>query len=294
MTISRQQQAQALHGEGAVLADAGDREGALAKYMAALALDMQRSDTLYNVGLYYKYKNAWSESFRFNKRSVEIDPTEQAASWNLAIAATALRDWATARACWARVGIKLPDGEGPIEGDFGQTVVRLDPDGEAETVWARRICPVRARIESIPFPESGYGWGDVVLHDGAPMGYRLNAQGRETPVFNVLEMFEPSPYSTFVVVAEAAALADVEALEAIIRAGDGDAEDWTRNVRSICKACSEGRPHETHDHDGGPAPWRTERRIGVAARSEGQVQQWLEAWEGPARAVTEWGLALER
>ena len=91
-----------------------------------------------------------------------------------------------------------------------------------------------------------------------------------------------------------AALADAEALKAIIRAGDGDAEDWTGNVRSICKACSEGRPHESHDHDGGPAPWRTERRIGVAARSEEQVQQWLEAWEADGRAVTEWGPALER
>jgi tetratricopeptide (TPR) repeat protein len=91
MTESRQQQAQDLHNEGAALADAGDREGALAKYMTALALDMQRSDTLYNVGLYNKYRDAWAESFRFNNRSVEIDPTEQAANWNLAIAATAMR-----------------------------------------------------------------------------------------------------------------------------------------------------------------------------------------------------------
>jgi hypothetical protein len=65
-------------------------------------------------------------------------------------------------------------------------------------------------------------------------------------------------------------------------------------VRSICKACSEGRPHESHDHDGGPVPLRTERRIGVAVRSEEQVQRWLEEWVGPGRAVKEWALALER
>jgi tetratricopeptide (TPR) repeat protein len=115
----REQQAQALHDEGAALADAGDKEGALAKYMAALALDLRRADTLYNVGLYYKYKSAWAESFRFNKRSVEIRPESEAANWNLAIAATALRDWATARECWARLGIEVAAGEGPIDGNFG-------------------------------------------------------------------------------------------------------------------------------------------------------------------------------
>ena len=88
----REQQAQALHDEGAALSDAGDKEGALAKYMAALALDMRRADTLYNVGLYYKYKNAWAESLRFNRRAVEIRPESEAANWNLAIAAMALRE----------------------------------------------------------------------------------------------------------------------------------------------------------------------------------------------------------
>lgn len=291
---TRHQQAQALHDEGAALSDAGDKEGALAKYVAALALDMRRADTLYNVGLYYKYKSAWAESFRFNRRSVEIDPSEEAANWNLAIAATALRDWVTARECWKRVGIEVPAGEGAIDGSFGRAVVRLDPDGDGETVWGRRICPVRLCIDNIPFPESGFAWQDIVLHDGAPMGYRLDSNGRERPVFNVLELFEPSPFSTFVVEAVAASPDDIAALEQIARAGGGDAEDWTASVRVICKACSEGRPHESHDHDGGPAPWQTTRRIGVAAQSEEAVEQWLDEWLGEGRDVTEWGLALER
>lgn len=83
---ARRQQAQALHDEGVALADAGDKGAALAKYMAALALDLRRSDALYNLGLHYKYKGAWAESLRFNKRSVEIQPDSEAANWNLAIA----------------------------------------------------------------------------------------------------------------------------------------------------------------------------------------------------------------
>jgi tetratricopeptide (TPR) repeat protein len=290
----RQRQADALHEEGATLADAGDREAALAKYMAALALDMQRLNTLYNIGLYHKYRGAWAESLRYNKRAVELEPESEAGNWNLAIAATALREWTLARACWQRVGIKIPDGSGPIEADFGSTVVRLAPDGEAETVWARRICPVRARIINIPFPESGYAWGDVVLHDGAPTGSRLDANGRERSVFNVLEMFEPSMFSTFVVDVEADGENDIDAMRELARASEGWIEDWSQTVHLLCKACSEGRAHESHDHDGGPAPWKRERRIGIAARSEAEVEQLLAQWAGPGRTVMEWGEGLER
>ena len=75
-----QRQADALHEEGATLADAGDRDAALGKYMAALALDMQRPNTLYNVGLYHKHRGAWAESIRYNNRAVEIRPTLEAAN----------------------------------------------------------------------------------------------------------------------------------------------------------------------------------------------------------------------
>ena len=27
------------------------------------------------------------------------------------------------------------------------------------------------------------------------------------------------------------------------------AEDWSSSVRMLCKACSEGRPHDAHDHE---------------------------------------------
>ena len=145
-----------------------------------LALDPHRPATLYNIGLIHKYRGEWDESLLFNQRSVELDPTDESANWNLAIAATALRDWQTARAVWKRLKISLGDGEGPIEADFGQAPVRLNPDTNAEVVWARRIDPVRAKIENIPYPDSGFRFGDVVLHDGAAVGTR-EAGGREYP-----------------------------------------------------------------------------------------------------------------
>jgi tetratricopeptide (TPR) repeat protein len=286
--------AQALHNEAIALSDAGDEDAALSKYMAALALDMNRPDTLYNVGLRHKYKGNWRESFRYNKRSVEIRPEDEAANWNLAIAATALRDWSTVRAVWRRLGIAIEEGDGPIESNFGMAVVRLDPNGEAETVWARRICPVRARLENIPFPESGFAWRDVVLNDGAPMGTRFDSEGREKSVFNVLELFEPSVYSTYVAEIDVDSSADVEALERLFSDGPDWMEDWTSDVQMLCRACSEGRAHEAHEHGGTEAPWRRERQIGLASNSEARVEELLSLWVGEGRVLQDWGIRLAR
>jgi len=83
-----------------VLSDAGETDIALKKYLEALELDFSRPTTLYNIGLIYKYRKQWSESFRYNKRAMELAPDDEAINWNLAIAATALRDWQTARGVW--------------------------------------------------------------------------------------------------------------------------------------------------------------------------------------------------
>src|SRR5690606_14547387 len=104
------------------------------------------------------------ESLKHNRLAVELDPQDEASNWNLAIAATALRDWRTAREVWQRLGLKIDAGDTPIEADFGMTPVRLNPDEKSEVVWARRIDPVRARLINIPCAESGACHGDVFLH----------------------------------------------------------------------------------------------------------------------------------
>jgi hypothetical protein len=169
--------------------------------------------------------------------------------------------------------------------------VRLNPDGEAEVVWARRICPVRARIESIPFSNSGIAFGDIVLHDGAPVGHRRDQNGKERPVFNMLELFEPGPYSTYVIEAIVDDEAALTRLERLCDARKLAVEDWAASVATLCKACSEGRPHEAHDHGGTPATWERERLVAIAASDGNDVEAVLEEWGGE---VKDWGVALER
>lgn len=274
------------------LSEAGRDDEAIIKYKEAIELDPTRPALYYDIGLIYKYRNDWRNSFAFNLKANELDPDDEAARWNLAIAATALRDWATARRAWADNGLAFEDaGSGPIEADFGSTPVRLNPDGDGEVVWGRRIDPVRLRIESIPFPESGFRCADVVLHDGAPMG-SCTANGREYAVFNVLELFEPSALATFRLDFEAASVQVVDALCQAFRDAGLSAEDWTGSVALICRQCSEGTRHQ-HAPSKGPDVWEPQRSMGVSASAFADIEAVLAAWSGPSLGEVQLSCALE-
>lgn len=279
--------AASLHAAGVECSETGNEDGAIENYQKALTLEPKRGDTLYNLGLIYKYRGDWAKSFEFNRRAREFQPSDEATLWNLAIAATALRDWRTAREVWRTLKIITEDGEGPINQDRGQTPVRVNPDGVAErvenrpveVVWSDCLCPVRSRITNIPTGATGFRYGDVVLHDGAPVGYRLNGRGKERAVFNVLELFEPSRFSTYEVAIYVESAESLKALERLCEIAGVEIEDWTANIRNLCKACSEGRPHEGHDTDlKEPASWSGQRRVGFAAVEleslNGVLRQW--------------------
>src|SRR5215213_4307529 len=152
--------AEQLNNEGQQLRDDGDVAGAEAAYRAAASAAPEWSAPVYNLGLLYKYEGRWHESLLFNQQAATLAPDDEASWWNLGIAATALGDWNEARRAWTACGIEVPLGDGAPEFDWGSTPVRLDPNGEAEVVWARRIDPARARIVSVPLPTSPFHWGD--------------------------------------------------------------------------------------------------------------------------------------
>lgn len=252
-------------------------EEAVPLYERALALDPDHAATHYNLGLVYKYRGAWAESLHHNRRAAELRPDDEAANWNMGIAATALRDWAAAREAWRRVGIEIAEGQGPIEADFGMTPVRLNPDDNGEVVWGRRIDPARVVLGNIPYPSSGFRAGDVVLHDGAPVGERQH-NGRTYSVFNVLELFQPSANSTY----EAEVCTrDADDLDALISALDTAQivhEVWTTNVRTLCKQCSEGTPHEHVGENDRVLAWPYRHVLGISTTSPESAKQVLERW----------------
>lgn len=257
-----------------------DLECAMPLYQRALTLDPNRSATHYGIGLVYKYRGAWAESLHHNRRASDLQADNEAAHWNMGIAATALRDWPAAREAWRRVGISMADGDGPIEEDFGLTPVRLNPDENGEVVWGKRIDPARVVLGNIPYPESGFREGDVVLHDGAPVGER-QFNGNTYPVFNVLELFESSANGTYVAEVRTRDAADLEALTSALDAAQVANEVWTTNVRMLCRQCSEGTPHEHHDAAGGKdgnSVWPASHVLGISTTSPEAARKVLERW----------------
>lgn len=272
MNESNHETAERLHSAGQALMDV-DEQAAILKFNEALAEDPEKSESHYNLGLIYKYRQAWDLSLQCNAQAVRYDAENEAANWNLAIAATALNNWNIARECWNRLGVQVPDGEGPIEADFGLTPLRLNPEDQGEVVWGQRLCPVRARICNIPFVESGYHYGDVVLHDGAGTGER-EWQGATYAVFNVFQIWAVSGFETHRFQVQNVT---EEAMEGLSKrmAEVGAVEDWTHSVRTLCRQCSEGNVHEDCDEELSMPDG--ERRIAVAVRNTSDLDR-ITAW----------------
>ncbi len=286
---------------------AGDDEGAddeRAAELARIAVEVLRRDPgdrgmWFDLGLLAKWRRDWPTAQEHNTRSLELVPEdrreEELAAWNLGIAATARRDWATARRAWTAFGIPVPgQGDEPIEGDLGPALVRLNPpmryvgqqllevDGrvrEGEVVWGHRLDPARIRIASVPLPESGHRFGDVVLHDGEPQGTRRSG-GTEYPVFDEIEIWERSPVPTLSVLVHGTD-DDVAELRHDLDLSGFAVEDWTTEVSQLCRACSDG---VVDDHDHRPdAPADAGRRLGLAGDPEEAlriVHAWLDRGTG--------------
>jgi hypothetical protein len=276
-----------LNDQGNAAKDSGRLDDALAAYSQAAQLAPDWSAPLYNLGLVCKLQKRWPESLDYNRRAAALDPRNEAAWWNMGVAATAAGRWDLARAAWRGFGIDgIPNGDGPIDFPCGVGPVRLNPGGDGEVVWARRLCPARMQILSIPLPESGHCWQDVVLNDGEPVGTRRYG-GRELPVFNALALLERGPFNTYV--ARTAMPPDRELIARLSEMATergGAAEDWSSSLRMICKACSEGRPHEHHGVD---LPTDGMHLIGVAARGREHAAEILREWESAREDVrVEW------
>jgi len=256
----------------------GDHVTSAGLYRAILAREPSRADCWHDLGIATKHLGLWDECRSVNRRALELEPTDEGAAWNLGIAATALSDWATARAGWRAAGLEVPDGDGPPEMELGAVPIRVANDGEPEVVWCRRIDPARAIILSVPTAGCGRRHRDLILHDGSANGERL-LNGQRVPVFDELDVLAPSGFSTYEARIEVNGADDVRALESSFERTGVVSEDWTASVRSLCRACSEGNPDTgAHDHSVESA-WNPMRTIGIASeRDESGVKEILSSW----------------
>ncbi|MGS2614689.1 tetratricopeptide repeat protein [Micromonospora sp. LZ34] len=236
----------------------------------------------YDAALAYKFLRNWAKAYELGREAAARAErgTQDPAFWNLGIAATIMGDWATARDAWQGFGIPVPDGEGEIVEDFGVTPVRLDPGGRAEVVWARRLCPTRARVLNVPTPGSGRRFGEIVVHDGAPNGERV-VDGQTFSVFDELLLWRGSELPTTTVSITAASVEDVHALVALFEEREYGAEPWSSH-EMICACCSEGQVNQDPRH-----AVTGEQRMSLAAPPD-EVPVLLETWRAGAPGSRGW------
>lgn len=293
--ISRSGLARRFNERGQEFDDFGHSASALLAYQRAIDLAPEWSVPWYNIGLVHKYSGRWLESLEANLKAASLDPSNDAAVWNAGISATALGDWRSARNAWKRYGIDVAEGDGPVDYPVGLTPVRIALDGEPEVIWAQRIDPARAIIKSVPLPTSGHRYGDLLLHDGAPNGYRKLGE-HEVAVFDELELLQASTYSTFEVFLEGAVADEVETLQALCEPENVTVECWSSSLQTLCKACSEGLPWVAGGHDHPKTEMSDGRlRLGVAAQDANAVRRALETWLAtlPGARLSEFACVLD-
>ncbi|MFI6266013.1 tol-pal system YbgF family protein [Micromonospora sp. NPDC051006] len=242
----------------------------------------------YDAALAHKFLRNWAKAHELGREAAARAErgTQDPAFWNLGIAATIMEDWATARDAWRGYGLTVPDGDGEIEADFGVTPIRLNADaGGGEVVWARRLCPARARVLNVPTPESGRRYGEVVVHDGAPNGERT-VGGERFSVFDELLLFRASDLPTSTVEVGAGTPEDVRALASLFDE-HGYAAEPASGVQLICSCCSEGSVEQHPDHQIGGG-----QRVHLAAPVV-KISELMAAWCADAPERRSWTGAIQ-
>lgn len=283
--------------------EAGDTTAAVKLAEELLTLTPDSSFTWFHAGMLSKALGRWTESAVRNAKAVELFTAKDAeafdgenpAAWNLGIAATALGDWVQARQAWHVYGIDVGDGTGPIDEDFGMGPVRINPDpamphqvvptlGSTEVVWCWRRSPAHGVIASVPLPESGHRFRDVLLHDGQPRGSRT-MNGRELAVLDELSRLEDSGLTTWQAYIVGATSDDLEALSDLVGQRGLGVDEWS-GIRMLCAECSLGSPDTGHSHE----PVREDAtRLGLAG-GEDELRQAIDEWLDARRHVVLLGL----
>ena len=278
--------------EWQVADEAGDAErvGQLVRELTELLPDS--FGAWFEAAMHSKARCEWAEAAERNRRAMTLFSDQERqefeganpAAWNLGIAATALADWETARWAWAEYGIgTIEPGQGPIDQDFGLTPIRVNPDrpslrhqvvpeyGDTEVVWCWRRSPAHAVISSVPLPESGHRFRDVVLHDGEPKGER-EFGGRQLAVFDELARLQDSGMPTWQAQVVGAETEDVHLLADLAGPAGLGVDNWS-GIRVMCSDCSHGSP-DAHDHASAP----TDAAMLGLAGSEAELRTCLDTW----------------
>jgi hypothetical protein len=215
------------------------------------------------VGLCHKYAGRFAEGLAANLRALEGQPEDTAALWNAAICATGAGQAEEAVEAWRKLGLPVkvgPDGYPRLEG-IPMAQVRLSTAGpvaqggmarpgergDFEYLWVQPHSPCHGELLTPTLYDLAADVGDLVLWDGAPLGFRRIGNER-VPRFSMLAVLARGRRRAFRFFGTQEEAGQVAALEELLPEGS-QVYVHTEQVMPICHACAHGDVGEPHRHE---------------------------------------------
>ncbi len=203
---------------------AGDLYHAFKLYKQLIKHAPEWPDPYLALAKLYHERQEWKPSFYYFKKAVSFFPDRREAWWSLGIAATALKKWSVARSVWSKFGItkmgKAPEG------------LRLAYNGIFEILWMQALDPARGQILSIPHPDSGYRFRDILLYERKPIGHHIVNQKRVV-VYKEMGLFKRSPFDTHSCLLHDVNAEQIDRLEKLCYDGRLGFEVWSNAARGM-------------------------------------------------------------
>lgn len=252
----------------------GDVYHATKLYKRVIKLAPDWVDAYAALGSIYFWRKEWKPCFHYCKKAVAIQPDLRDSWWQLGMAAYALKKPRLARSVWAKFGMleiaRQPEG------------LRLVYNNTFEILWMQAVNASAARIMSIPHPDSGFRFRDLVLYNRQLIGHHIVAQKR-VPVYDEMGVFKRSPYDTYSCLIHHVTEEQIKQLEKLCYDARLGFEVWSNAARGMVVDNPQAFP-EFYGRSILPSEESTENLhehalIAIAAIHQAEVIHVLDAWQ---------------
>lgn len=216
----------------------------------------------------YKRRREWKQVLYYCKKAVALHALDKDRWWDLGIAAAALSKDRLAKSVWQKFTPPAPPG--------ALISLRLEHSGLFELTWAKTLDPVRARLFSIPHPDSDLQYQDIVLFDREQVGINISGK-RKVPVFPVLGRIKRSFFQTYTCVLHQTTAHSIQMLEALCADAGIGFEIWTdaswAKTVSVAGKIPEYFGKQVFSSPADAAVW-----VALASKTESDILQVLSNW----------------
>lgn len=247
----------------------GDVYNAVKLYRKTIRVSPNFAPSYYQLCKIYKSRKEWKPTLHYGLKTLELTQQYNDKVWNLvALAAVALNRHQVLRRA-------LPHVSPISKRNTSILPIRINTPYWQEVVWAKPIHPLKAQIVSIPHPDSGRKFGEIVLYDYKANGYRV-VETTQYPIHDELQLLKRSFYTTYSLLIPKESSDKLDKLEELCSAENMGFEIWS-NLNLHRKLPSKRR-EEYYDHALGSEAKEEFLLIALAARSPKLLLQTLKTW----------------